>query len=232
MYASTVLQEKKPVLGLIFPLVQEKDKVRLSQDVWVCTNTVLPKGTQLRTIFTPPKPGDADVSRIESKNKFFQATAQERGLNKIKNSTEAAFELRAEHTHWKDIGKFRAMLQFIENQREEAYIVYQLPGDKQNYRTLLSPPEGTLWTEQQGRIMAIWVRPGSRSDQLGVKPGDLLLAVNNKKVNNLFEADRIWHQHPSEPTFNKTWLIQREQTQYQIDFGKHFTLQTSAVDAW
>ena len=223
-------QASKATLGDVFPLSQIDDKVYLSQTIWLSSGVVMPKGTQLITIFMMPRSGDTDVSRIEGRNKFHSATAERRGLADKEDSFSTALQQRAERKIWRDIKIFRGMLRVIDSRREDAFIVFRAPGEKENNQLPINFPEGTLWSENAGIITALWVRPGSRSEELGIKPGDRLVAVNKKTINSLIEADKNWRNSGDSAIMEKTWLISRDGSTREIHFGQSVSLQKSALD--
>jgi len=222
----------KPELGLIFPLTQKNDKIFLSKTIWLAPSVVLSKGTQLLTIYTPPRQGDADVERSEGQLKFKSATAAHRGVDKETDIMASALEQRAERTVWRDISIFRAMLQVIDRQRQDAYIVLIRPGEKEKENLAINFPEGTLWAEDESGIISLWTRNGSRSQQLGVTKGAKLLAINGKTVNSLAEADTLWRSSTKEGIYRKTWLISNGATIKEVDFGQTISLDKSAIESW
>jgi PAS domain S-box-containing protein len=64
----------------------------------------------------------------------------------------------------------------------------------QKEREFASPVDGVWWVEQEGWLRAELVEPGSPGEKAGVKPDDILTAVNDQTVNTLAGLTRLMYK--------------------------------------
>jgi PAS domain S-box-containing protein len=66
--------------------------------------------------------------------------------------------------------------------------------------------DGVLWTDRHGSVVAADVAPGTPAQAMGVKPGDVLLAIDNRPVQSVDDVVAAYHGAIPDATLRYTVL--------------------------
>lgn len=221
----------QPRLGTVFPVLQTASGIVLEESLWISPGVVVPKGAEVVNIFVMPNRADPDEQgKAAARNRFSQATADKRGLQESAVTEIDNLKTRASRSPVRDVARLRALLQVIDQRRDEAYLLYRLPGNRDVIDAAISPPNGALFAQAEDNApRIIWVREGSLARSSGLRVGDRLIAVNGQKISSLPQADAAWRARSGERI---SFEVISAGVAKIVDFGPAINLMQSAIDAW
>jgi hypothetical protein len=172
-----------PLLGKVFPLAKQNDRVVLTSDVLIQPRRVLPAGTVLRTIYTPPNKNDDDVQKQRERFKIaevYKSPSQTIRPGGELTPEEAAAYNRAYKTIWDSEDFFRASFERLN--RDRYRLVCTLPGSEEILLEPLDFPQGMFFSGSEGKIRVLAVENESLAAKAGITGGMEILAVNGEKA--------------------------------------------------
>ena len=172
-----------PLLGKVFPLAKQNDRVVLTTDVLIQPRRVLPAGTVLRTIYTPPNKNDADVQKQRDRSKIaevYKSPSQSIRPGSDLTPEEAAAFHRAYKTVWETEDYFRASFERLA--RDRYRLACTLPGSEEILLEPLDFPQGMFFGGSEGKIRVLSVENESQAAKAGIVGGMEILAVNGEKA--------------------------------------------------
>lgn len=178
--------ETSPALALAFPFGKAGENITNEHALLISSVTVMPAGSILRVIYTPPKSNDdAQVREAQRQLNSERALTKThaRDAMKTENLTAQQKAVRdiVANSHWKSHTNFQlALTQMIAGDMRMVYYDLQ---KSQLVDELIYLPRGMLLASIGGKVVALCIEKSSDATRAGIKPKDTLLAVNGKDLN-------------------------------------------------
>ncbi|MFQ3671707.1 MAG: hypothetical protein SNJ84_09650 [Verrucomicrobiia bacterium] len=174
-----------PGLGEVIPLETRDGRVLFRYATLVNPTAIVPAGAVARTVFTLPRPTDADVRSIRHRADKRVAYSANKlpDTRALDQSPEAkAAEERALRTVWNEDMRFRSAL--LRMRLADLRLIYENPLTGTIEAQGFTFPENLLLAEIDGTVTVLAVGVGSRAERLGLKNGAKLRAINGKPLHS------------------------------------------------
>lgn len=192
-------QESKfePPLGSVFPLEQSPDATRvlLARPLLLNHATILPAGTQIRTLYVPPQEGDADIKKNTQEAleaTFSKQNTKVRKQEEALSPIERAAYKRAYETVWNNPLQFRAQLQRLDEY--QIRLVFSLPDSAEPVMQPFESAYGMVLNLEEGKPRVLSVLIDSPAHKNGIAAGWTAVSIGGQAVDSLEVFSRMFQQ--------------------------------------
>jgi hypothetical protein len=196
---SASAQESKfePPLGSVFPLEQSPDSTRvlLARPLLLNHATILPAGTQVRTLYLSPQEGDADIKKNTQEAleaTFSKQNAKVPRQEETASPVERAAYRRAYETVWSNPKQFRAQLQRLDEY--QIRLVFSLPDSAEPVMQPFESAHGMVLDLEEGKPRVLSVLIDSPAHKNGIAAGWTVVSVEGQPVDSLETFSRLFQQ--------------------------------------